>query len=181
MAIEVLEFTREDKAKLGRGARFYSLDGSSQAAIINQRNQAGLVGFRYNWIEGKLCENEPGGVVGEVAIFPHKPIISGSFYKDDAEQLKLVRRYSNELGLTYAQAIIGTIATLDAVLFAHADATGEWLLPWEAVRSSTVVEEPYLADVGFSEPGSGFLVNGAHRDNHDGILGALCLVVPKNK
>ncbi len=178
MATEVLEFIRREKAKLGQGARFYTLDGSSQAAIINQRKQAGLVGFRYNRLEGKPCENEPG-LVGEVAIFPREPFVSGSFDKDYAEQLKLVRTYSKELGLTYAQAVVGTIATLDAVLFAHADATGEWLLPWEIVRSSTVVERLYLASIGSSMFGGGFGVYGRFWDGaRNSFLGVLRLVVP---
>lgn len=180
MAIEALEFTRRDKAKLGQLAQFYSLSGLSQAEIRSQRDGNGQVSFRYNWLEGKPCEKEPG-FTGEVAIFPSEPIVSGSFYKDYTEQSRLVSTYSKELGTYYAQAVMGTIATLDAVLFAHADATGEWLLPWEVVRSSTVVEEPYLAGVGDSEPGGGFYVDGWGRDGRRGNLGVLRLVVPTNK
>lgn len=177
----VPEFTERDLTSIARQrGHVYTLHGPSLVSLKSERDQAGKPSYWYNYLEGKPAENEIG-LVGQIAIFPEDPMLQGAYYKTLSEQLGLVNGHAEDLDLTYAQAIVGTISTITGALFAHSNDREEYLLPNVWARSTTVVEESCVADVGGSGPSGGFGIGGWYRDDRRDDLGVLRLVVPVKK
>ncbi|MEK7154995.1 MAG: hypothetical protein AAB697_02610 [Patescibacteria group bacterium] len=177
----VPEFTQKDLVSIARQRGLvYFLNGLSIAGLKSERDQAGKPSYWYNYLKGKPAENQLG-LVGQVAIFPEDPMLQGAYYRMLPEQLKLVKGHAKDLDLVCAQAIVGTISTLTGALFAHADVRGEYLLSNVWARSTTIVESPYVAIVGDSNPREGFHVDDWDQDERVDHLGVLRLIVPVRK
>lgn len=183
--VEIKRFSQETREALEKQG--FVIYGLTEQSIKTLRNSGRK--FRSTWHKNLPSFEALGAMRSEVAINPKKLFLPKSNRKRLSQQEKMVEQFSQELGkkIQGVKAIIGQVPDYVELVFAHLDATGEYLFGakdnYHYARTRTRLSSSYVsravACVGnFDDADSSLYILYFHANRKFGLVYAAPLVVP---